>query len=191
MRHLYLHICPFCGCEYEHKNWNHKFCSRKCFHRSRITIRQLNRREYLTWNAMRDRCRNPKDCRYAWYGGKGTKVCARWDTSFEAFLIDMGPRPLGRTIDRINNDGHYSCGKCGECLANGWPLNCRWATLEEQANNRSNLSLVTFNGVTKTITEWAKSLGLTRTAVADRLERGWSIEEAVTLPDSRYKGGRR
>lgn len=80
---------------------------------------------YQVWTSMRNRCRNPKCQRYDRYGGRGIKVCERWE-SFENFLADMGERPNDLQLDRRDNDGNYE------------PSNCRWATRGEQARNRSN-----------------------------------------------------
>jgi hypothetical protein len=73
---------------------------------------------------------------YHHYGGRGIRVCERWRNDRLAFYADMMPKPDGLTLDRIDNDGHYSCGKCPECRREGWPLNCRWATWKEQAANK-------------------------------------------------------
>lgn len=79
---------------------------------------------YKSWYAMIQRCENPKNVRFARYGARGIVVCAAW-SSFDQFLQDMGERPEGKTLDRINPDGNYE------------PANCRWATPKEQANNKS------------------------------------------------------
>jgi len=97
-------------------------------HRSSIT--------YNSWRSMKIRCDNPKHPNYEYYGGRGITICQGWKDSFVTFLDDMGERPEGTSIDRIDNDGNYSCGHCEECIKNGWESNCRWATQSEQNLNQ-------------------------------------------------------
>ena len=80
---------------------------------------------YSTWQSMKRRCLNEDNHNFKYYGGRVIMICERWMV-FENFLADMGERPEGKTLDRINNDGHYE------------PSNCKWSTSKEQANNRSN-----------------------------------------------------
>jgi hypothetical protein len=94
--------------------------------RHRASPHHNRMREYECWVSMRDRCRNPNNKRYEHYGRRGITVCRRWDT-FENFLADMGPRPDGHSIDRIDNDGNYD------------PGNCQWATRSQQRRNRRHL----------------------------------------------------
>jgi hypothetical protein len=84
--------------------------------------------EYASWQHMKDRCLNQKNMRYVDYGGRGIKVCERWQKSFKAFLEDMGLKQSSTlSINRVNNDAHYSCGNCNECKINNWEANCDWA----------------------------------------------------------------
>lgn len=111
--------------------------------------------EYRAWRNMRDRCYNPNIHNYFRYGGRGIVVCERWLNSFNDFLSDMGLRPSpNHTIDRFpNNDGNYE------------PTNCAWRTPKEQANNRSSNTIITHNGISRTISEWAGSFGITNNAL--------------------------
>ena len=91
--------------------------------RHRASSHHNRTREYECWVSMRDRCRNPNSKSYKNYGARGIVVCKRWD-KFETFLADMGPRPKGHSLDRIDNDGNYT------------PKNCQWATTKQQRHNR-------------------------------------------------------
>lgn len=102
-------------------------------------------------------------------------VCDRWLRSFENFLADMGPRPDGCTIDRIENDKNYE------------PGNCRWGTSEDQNNNRRTTRLFTLNGKTQSMKQWAMEFGLTYTLVRGRIRAGYSIEYALGIVDERNR----
>jgi hypothetical protein len=117
---------------------------------------------------MFTRCRNPNDKGSAYYGARGIDVCKRWE-SFENFLADMGPRPPGTTLDRYPNvDGNYE------------PGNCRWATVAEQNRNKRDTVLVTHNGKTHCIAEWARIVGISAPALYKRFRKGWSAERALS-----------
>jgi hypothetical protein len=124
---------------------------------------------YQSWSNMIARCTYPNDSEWQRYGGRGIKVGERW-LNFENFLLDMGQRPEGTTLDRLDPNADY----CSQ--------NCRWATPTEQANNRRNSHFLTFDGVTKTLSEWATVLGINRTTLSYRLKMGWSLEQAFTQP---------
>ena len=119
---------------------------------------------------MLTRCTNPKATAYARYGGAGIGVCEAWH-SFEAFLEDMGPRPDGTSLDRINGEEGYSKG------------NCRWATTKTQnCNTRANVFLTAL-GRTQTVSEWAEQLGMKYITLYRRVyHSGWSHHDAVTTP---------
>lgn len=132
--------------------------------------------EYRAWSGMRTRCRNPKFVDWMIYGGRGIKVCDRWN-SFAMFFADIGAKPSPRhSVDRIDSDGNYE------------PGNCRWATAKEQANNwRTRNRKLTFNGETLPLPEWAARLGVTRESLRDRIDSGWSLQKALTTPAVRQR----
>lgn len=121
--------------------------------------------EFQAWISMKKRC-----LRHIHYAGRGIKVCDRWANSFAAFLEDMGPRPTpNHSLDRINNDGHYE------------PGNCRWATATQQARNTRAVLMITYQGRTACLVEWASHLGLHRVTLKKRLEK-WDRNRALTEP---------
>lgn len=122
---------------------------------------------YNSWLAMKSRCSNPNYKSFQRYGGRGITVCDRWRESFEAFLEDMGERPDGTTLDRVDPNGNYC------------PENCRWATVNEQQNNRTSTILVTRCGRTMSVVEWCRELGKSPDSVYKRIRRGASPEEAL------------
>lgn len=124
--------------------------------------------EYHSWSAMISRCKHRPG-----YAGRGITVCERWlgKDGFLNFFADMGRKPGPKyQIDRINNNGNYP------------PGNCRWATPEQNARNTRSNHLLTHNGHTATIAEWASLTGIGQCTLRVRLINGWSVEDALTLP---------
>jgi hypothetical protein len=128
--------------------------------------------EYKIWSGIRQRCLNPKHRLYSYYGERGIKIDPKWEASFEQFLRDMGPRPSAQyTIDRIDNNGHYN------------KENCAWRTRKQQARNRRDNLLLTHNGKTQTMVEWAEELGINSNTLHARINQyGWSAERALSEP---------
>lgn len=124
--------------------------------------------EYRTWSSMKYRCYNKKNKAFAYYGGRGIKVCFEWKNDFLAFYHDMGPRPNGMSLDRIDHNGDYS------------PSNCRWATPTQQTRNRRNVLLYTINGETKALAEWCDLFKVKYKSVWGRINlHGESIRIAI------------
>lgn len=154
-----------------------------CYKRDKSTTHGMSRGAkkhplYNMWKSMRWRCQNPNAPRYDRYGGRGIFVCDKWGT-FLGFLEDMLPtwKP-GLTLDRIDNDGPYT------------KENCRWATVETQMNNISKNVRIIYKGESKTVMEIVR-LGVSKVCedtLRNRLERGWTIEDALRMPPS---GGNR
>lgn len=121
------------------------------------------------WEGMIGRCTNPHNKDYVRYGARGIKVFPEWLASFEVFRDALPPRPDGATLDRIDNQGNYE------------PGNVRWSTPKEQAQNRRTNKIVTFNGRSQTVSQWANEIGISRITLAGRLRR-MPVEDALTRP---------
>lgn len=126
--------------------------------------------EFTTWVSMRGRCYNPNNHAFRDYGGRGITVCDSWRDSFEAFYSDMGPRPFPRaSVDRIDNNGPYS------------PENCRWTDRLTQANNCRKNRFLSHDGLTLTLSQWAKRQGIRPGTLWMRLRRyGWDAKRALS-----------
>ena len=126
--------------------------------------------EYKVWLSMRQRCHQKNNKSYHRYGGRGIRICKRWQ-SFENFLADMGRRPSQRhTLDRRDNDGNYE------------PSNCRWATSRVQANNTSRNRKITIRGKSMNLNQWCRHFKVRRLRVHKRLAAGWPVLAAFTRP---------
>lgn len=125
---LLAHRAKSCGClqkeiliETGHRNKIHGLCGTSI---------------YRIWSHIKQRCGNNTNPAFKYYGGRGIAVCNFIKQSSKNFLSVVGKRPPKRSIDRVNNDGGYTCGTCPQCVENGWPMNLRWATAIQQANNK-------------------------------------------------------
>lgn len=137
-----------------------------------MSISKDNPVEYNTWKSVKGRCNNPTHIKYYHYGARGITMSIEWQNSFAQFLSDMGKRPSkGHSIDRINTLGNYEVG------------NCRWATKKEQMQNRGDFNVkYTYYGVEQCLAELVeKSNGVPRGEIKRRIEKGWSVEDAVDI----------
>lgn len=145
-----------------------KSCTKAKMLRVATKHNAVGTREYVTYNAMKSRCYNPKDKRYPRYGGRGIAICDRWMESFNNFLADMGKKPShDHSIERLDGDKGYE------------PGNCVWATRFEQANNRSNNTRIEIDGRTQNINQWSKESGVNRTVILGRMKRGISGQALI------------
>jgi hypothetical protein len=120
---------------------------------------------------MINRCNNVNVNCYEEYGGRGISVCDQWKKSYTSFLKDMGRKPTAKhSIDRIDSNANYT------------PENCRWATPKQQARNTRRNRMITYNGETRCLAEWAEILGFNYSMVSIRVYRGWTFERAITTP---------
>lgn len=126
-------------------------------------------RIYRIWTGMKDRCLNSKSKYWERYGGRGIKVYEEWKKfeNFYSWAMENGYSE-DLTLDRIDNDGNYE------------PNNCRWATYQEQENNRSNNKIIEYNGETMTVSQLANKYGIKPKILHSRLYKGWDIDRALT-----------
>lgn len=128
---------------------------------------------YVEWSSMIGRCYNTNNSNYERYGGRGIYVCDEWKDSPENFIKwaeETGGRQPGTTLDRSDNDGPYA------------PWNCRWVTMHEQSRNKRSNILLTFNGKTQCLADWAKETGIQHETLRGRYKSGWSVEDILTTP---------
>lgn len=138
---------------------------------------QSDSRLYNIWHGMKSRCYRETDSNYPKYGGRGIQICDQWRFDFGSFYDwSMGHGYADNlSIDRIDNGGNYC------------PENCRWVDATTQCNNKSNNRLISANGETHTVSEWASILGANNTLLAARLDRGWSDESTINTPFKIYR----
>lgn len=136
-------------------------------------LRRCHPREYQSWSNMNSRCYNVKSTGFEFYGQRGIQVCDSWRRGrgdfqgFSNFLKDMGERPEGCSLDRIDVDSDYN------------KENCRWVNLSVQANNKRDNHYLHYNGETLTLSQWAEKTGVLQNTILYRLRRGWSVQEAL------------
>lgn len=169
--HLTSGNTKYCGCRLNTKD-------RKSNYKHGLCHSRLNN----IWYKMKYRCENPNYKEYEYYGGRGIKVCDEWKNDFLSFYnwaINNGYQD-GLSIDRINTNGNYS------------PDNCKWATAEEQGNNKRNNINITINNKTQTLARWCKELNLKYSTVLRRIRNlNWSYEEALELKERKRTYGQK
>ena len=175
--------CKMCGVVFHrtrNMHWDRRmFCSNVCRFKSRqgvnrdthwiVTHGKSKTPEHYVWRAMRQRCLNPKCKAYRTYGARGITICERW-MSFANFIADMGKRPDGGTLERIDNNGPYS------------PSNCKWASRTEQQRNIRTNRILTHGGRSMPVRAWEQELGFKRGIVGFRLRLGWTVDQALLTP---------
>jgi hypothetical protein len=172
--------CKITGCDKNHIargfcNTHYAQMRRKGFPdgsvNSCITHGMTGSPTWMSWQAMIARCTRPSSISYKHYGAKGIKICDRWRDSFINFLADMGERPAGKTLDRRKNNMDYC------------PENCRWSSVKEQNENRSNTKIYEFDGKYMNLYGWAKELNTSPAALHYRINKmGLSVEIALSTP---------
>lgn len=146
---------------------------KQCGNKKKEKHGMVGSRLYKIWDGMKQRCLNENDVNYHYYGGRGIKICNEWldkevgMLNFKEWSLTNGYNE-SLTIDRINNNGDYE------------PSNCRWVDMKVQANNKSINKLITYKGVTKTLSQWSEEYNIPYVTFVKRIDSGWDIERALT-----------
>jgi hypothetical protein len=145
-------------------------CFRREYIGAKSTTHGLKKtKAYQVWASMKARCLNPSHEDYHNYGGRGITVCEEW-LSFESFFKDMGHPSRGQQLDRIKNHLGY------------FPGNCEWRTCKQNCRNKRSNVVLTHNGESKCMIEWAEQAGLKFYTFSGRIKAGWTMEKALTKP---------
>jgi hypothetical protein len=170
------------------RKW-HPTISCGCYNREMSSSKHFKHGEsgggtYQLWMSMKARCYIDRP-EYTRYKELRIFVCDGWlgVNGYLNFKKDIGEKPsvLHTTIDRIDNDGNYTCGRCAQCVSNKWPINARWATREMQVNNRMNNIIVVFMQESMTLGQLSKKMNISYSALFGRYKRGQSIESIVDV----------
>ncbi len=132
-------------------------------------------REFQAWQSAKTRCYCPRYHNFRHYGGRGIAMTEIWRNDFARFYAHVGPCPPGHSLDRIDNARGYE------------PGNVRWATPQQQHRNTRTNRIGTVDGQTLTLVEWAERRGMKMTTLDERLRRGWTWVDAVTIPVQAYR----
>ena len=124
---------------------------------------------YRSWDNMKKRCLNLNQNKWKSYRDRNITICNKW-LKFEGFYEDMGDKPEGKTLDRINNNGNYEID------------NCRWATPKQQSNNMVSNRRLNHKGKSLTISQWARALNINNKTLWKRIKKGWTTKEALEIP---------
>ena len=140
---------------------------------------------WSTWQRMKRRCYNHKDPKFKIYGAVGRFVCNGLMLFPDFYKIMGEPPTISHSIDRKDNKGSYTCGKCAECIKNNYPLNVHWATAKQQSRNISTNYIVEYNGVEMCLSEACEKAGVPYKRVFNRITyRGWDVDKALSVKES-------
>ena len=139
--------------------------------------RKRSASEYHAWSSMKSRCFNPNVHSYKRYGARGITVCERW-SDFQNFYEDMGPKPSCKhSLERLDTNGNYE------------PKNCVWADAFQQASTRTNVRSIEAFGKVMTAAAWSRETGITATVIRNRLDSGWDVAKALSVPVRKFARG--